>query len=257
MSMKRLDGKVAVITGAASGMGRAMAELFAMEGASIVAGDWNAATLETLVGDVRAKGGQIAGLKGDVSVRQDCEALVDLAVSAFGRIDALVNNAGVVDFNQGVDTLDDDIWKRVMGINLDGPMYTSRRAVQRMLESGGGAIINVASTASLSGACSGAAYTASKHGVLGLTKSTAWMYAQRGIRCNAICPGGTRTNIMSTVDTTRFDAQGSARVGMYQGLMPGLMDADDIAKLALFLASDESLRINGAIVAADCGWLAA
>ncbi len=253
----RLAGKVAVITGAGSGMGRAMAELFAAEGASIVAGEWNAQTLDKVVGDIRAQGGAITGLKSNVAVREECDALVDLAVQTYGRIDVLVNNAGVADLNQGVDTLTDDVWQRVIGINLNGPMYTSRRAVQQMLKAGGGSIVNVASTASLSGACAGAAYTASKHGVAGLTRSTAWMYAQQGIRCNAICPGGTKTSIVAGMDPASFDAKGSKRVGLFQAIMPGLLEPLDIARLALFLASDEARFVNGAIITADAGWLAA
>ena len=198
-----------------------------------------------------------AGLKGNVAVRAEAEAVVELAVKTYGRIDVLVNNAGVMDYNHGVGGVSDEIWERVMGVNLNGPMYTSRRAVQLMLESGGGSIVNVASTASVSGACSGAAYTASKHGVLGLTKSTAWMYAQKGIRCNAILPGGTKTSIVSTMDTSKFDPEGSQRVHPYHGIMPGLMEAIDIARVALFLASDESRFINGAVINADAGWMAA
>jgi NAD(P)-dependent dehydrogenase (short-subunit alcohol dehydrogenase family) len=253
----RLNGKVCVITGAGSGMGRAMAELFASEGASVVVGEWNAQTMEEVVAAVSAKGGKITGVQGNVAVRAEAEAVVDAAVKAYGRIDVLVNNAGVMDYMQGVGAVSDDVWERVIGVNLTGPMYTSRRAVQLMLESGGGSIVNVASTASISGAASGAAYVASKHGVLGLTRSTAWTYAQKGIRCNAILPGGTKTNIMSSVDPSKLDVDGAQRVGLYHTLMPLVLEPIDIANVALFLSSDESRFINGAVIAADGGWSAA
>ncbi len=252
----RLNGKVAVITGAGSGMGRATTELFISEGASVIASDWNAKTLDEVVAEVSAKGGKITGIKGNVAVRGDAEAMIDLAVKTYGRIDVLVNNAGVMDYNQGVGALADDVWERLLGINLNGPMFTSRRAVQLMLESGGGSIINVSSVAGVSGAVAGAAYTASKHGLVGLTRNTAWMYAQKGIRCNAILPGGVNTNIVMSMDMSKMNADGTERVGAFHAAMPGILEAVEIARLALFLASDESRFINGAIIPADAGWLA-
>jgi NAD(P)-dependent dehydrogenase (short-subunit alcohol dehydrogenase family) len=250
----RLQGKVAVITGAASGMGLAMAVRFAAEGASVVAGDWNAERLEGAVSQIKAAGGTITGAQGNIADQATAEGLVDLAISAYGRLDVLCNNAGVMDYMQGVGELSDDIWRRVLGINLDGPMFTSRRAVRYMLEHGGGSIINIASTAALHGGAAGAAYTASKHALVGLTRSTAWMYATRGIRCNAICPGATRTNIGETMLPERMDPTGSQRAQQFAALVPAYLEPEDIAALALFLASDESRHINGAIIPADGGW---
>ncbi|MDL2342738.1 SDR family oxidoreductase [Deinococcus sp. MIMF12] len=252
----RLQDKVIVVTGAASGMGLAMAQLFTREGAKVVAADWNAARLEAAVGEIRAAGGEVTPSQGDVSDQASAEGVIDLAVSTYGRLDVLVNNAGVMDYMAGVGELTDEVWTRVLGINLNGPMYTSRRAVQQMLEQGAGSIVNVASTAALSGGAAGAAYTASKHGLIGLTRSTAWMYAQRGIRCNAICPGATRTNIAETMPQDRLDPAGVARAGAFAALIPAYLDSLDIAQLALFLASDESRYINGAIIPADGGWTA-
>jgi NAD(P)-dependent dehydrogenase (short-subunit alcohol dehydrogenase family) len=133
-------------------------------------------------------------------------------------------------------------------------MFTSRRAVAYMLAHGGGSIINIASTAGLHGGAAGAAYTASKHALVGLTRNTAWMYAKRGIRCNAICPGATMTNIGETMPRERLDAAGAERMGAFAALAPAFLDPTDIASLALFLASDESRHINGAIIPADAGW---
>ncbi len=253
----RLDGKVAVITGAASGMGLAMATRFAAEGASIIAADWNGDRLDEAVAAIKENGGTIVGQQANIADLAAAEGLIDIAVRVYGRIDVLVNNAGIMDYMQGVGELSDDVWRRVLSVNLDGPMYTSRRAVRQMLEQGGGAIINVASIGGFEGGAAGTAYTVSKHGLLGLTRSTAWMYAKRGIRCNAICPGATATHIAESMPTERLDPVGAARAGEFAALIPAMLEPSDIAALALFLASDEARLINGAIIAADGGWSAA
>ena len=157
---------------------------------------------------------------------------------------------------QGVGELSDELWRRVLGISLEGPMFTSRRAVQHMPATGGGAIVNVASTAALHGGAAGAAYTASKHALVGLTRNTAWMYAKRGIRCNAICPGATMTNIVESMPRDRVEPDGAARVMAFTALAPAYLEPGDIASLALFLASDEARHVNGAVIPADGGWAA-
>lgn len=251
----RLQGEVAIITGAASGLGLAMATLFAAEGASVVAGDWNGDRLAAAVAAVAGSGGAIVGAQGNIAEQATPEGLIDRAVSTYRRLDLLVNNAGVMDYMQGVGELDDAVWRRVLGTNLDGPMFTSRRAVRQMLEHGG-AIVNAASTAGIHGGAAGAAYTVAKHGLVGLTRNTAWMYAKRGIRCNAICPGATITNIAESMPHDRLDPAGAGRAGAFAALAPAYLDPDDIARLALFLASDEACHINGAIIPADGGWAA-
>jgi NAD(P)-dependent dehydrogenase (short-subunit alcohol dehydrogenase family) len=253
----RLHDKVAVITGAGSGMGLAMARRFTAEGAKVVAGDWNGARLAEAVESISRSGGTIVGREGNIADQSAAEGLVDLAFATHGRIDILVNNAGVMDLMQGAGELSDDIWRRVLGINLDGPMFTMRRAIPRMVAQGAGSIINIASTAGIEGGAAGAAYTASKHALVGLTRNTAWFYATQGLRCNAICPGATRTNIAETMIPERMNPAGAARSGAYAALIPKVLEPDDIAALALFLASDESRHINGAIIPADAGWTAA
>lgn len=255
--MMRLEGKVVVVTGAGSGMGRAMATRFAAEGARIIAGDWNAERLDDAVTTIKASGGSIVGAQGNIADQATAEALIELAISTHGRIDVLCNNAGVMDYMQGVGELADDVWRRVLGVNLDGPMFTSRRAIQHMLKQGAGSIVNTASTAGFHGGAAGVAYTVSKHGLVGLTRSTAWMYAKQGIRCNAICPGATITNIGDSMPRDRLDPVGGARAQEYAALAPAYLEPTDIAALALFLASDESRYINGAIIPADAGWTAA
>src|SRR5688572_7030950 len=129
----RLQGKAVIITGAASGIGRAIATRYAAEGAQLVAADWNAERLDAAVAEIQASGGAIVGAQGNIADQDTAEDLVDLAVRSYGRLDVLVNNAGVMDYMQGVGEVADDIWRRVLSINLDGPMFTSRRAIQHML----------------------------------------------------------------------------------------------------------------------------
>jgi NAD(P)-dependent dehydrogenase (short-subunit alcohol dehydrogenase family) len=252
----RLDGKVVIITGAGSGMGRAMAVLFAAEGAKVLAGEWNEETLKETCEIVRGAGGEIKGVQGNIAKPADCEKIVAAAVEAFGKLDVLVNNAGVMDNNHPIGTVDDATLERVLGINLYGTMYMTRAAIPRLEANGGGAIVNVASVAGLVGGVAGVAYTVSKHGILGLTKNTAWMYAPKSIRCNAICPGAVATNIQASMDMTKVDAFGSERLGLVYQLIPGTLEPSDIANLALFLASDEAAKISGACIPADAGWQA-
>ncbi len=253
----RLEGKVVVITGAGSGMGRAMANLFANEGAKIVAAEWNADTLQEVVDEVTAAGGTIVGVKGNVAEEADCGKIIDTAVDTYGRLDVLCNNAGVMDTNQGVGEVTNEMWERVIGINLNGPMFLSRKAVPIMVAQGGGSIVNTASLAGVGGGAAGVAYTTSKHALIGLTRNTAFVYTQDGVRCNAIAAGAVETNIMQSVDPTKMDPKASARYQTWYAAIPGQLKAMDIAQLALFLASDESKMINGAIIPADAGWSAA
>jgi NAD(P)-dependent dehydrogenase (short-subunit alcohol dehydrogenase family) len=252
-----LAGKVAIVTGAASGIGRATAELLAAEGAAVVAADWNATRLKEVADRLSAAGRKVASVRADVASQKDAEAMVDTAVKTFGRLDILVNNAGVMDLDQPVASLDMAVWKRVLAINLDGPMLAMRAGIPHMLKGGGGAIVNIASVAGLGGGAAGAAYTTSKHGLIGLTLNTAWMYAKRAIRCNAIACGGVNTNIMESIDATRLDPDGQARAGEYYPLMPAMLDPIDIARLVHFLVDDGSRYINGAVIPADAGWRAA
>jgi NAD(P)-dependent dehydrogenase (short-subunit alcohol dehydrogenase family) len=253
----KLQGKVAVVTGVGSGIGRAITLLFASEGAKIVGGEWNEKTLDDVVKEVRATGGEITGVKGDVSKKSDAESLIDTAVKTYGRVDILVNNAGVMDLNQGVGELTDELWEHVLGINLNGPMYTSRKAIPIMVKQGGGSIVNIASIAGLGGGAAGAAYTTSKHALIGLTRNTAWRYTLEGVRCNAIAAGGVETNIVASVDLTKMDPRGSERAQVYQKIIPAMLKPMDTANLVLFLASDDSKMVNGAIIPADAGWSAA
>ena len=253
----RLSGKVAIVTGAGSGIGRAMATLFASEGAKVVAAEWHPDTLAEVVNEVTSAGGAITGVQGNVADEAACDAMVDAAIRAYGRVDTLCNNAGVMDTNQAVGDLTNEMWERVLGINLNGPMFLSRRVIPVMVAQGSGSIVNTASVAGLGGGAAGAAYTVSKHGLIGLTRNTAFVYGPDGVRCNAIAAGAVSTNIMTSIDQSKMDPKASARYGTWYAAIPAQLQPHDIAALALFLASDESKLINGAVIPADAGWTAA
>jgi NAD(P)-dependent dehydrogenase (short-subunit alcohol dehydrogenase family) len=192
-------------------------------------------------------------VQGNVASADDCKRLVDAAVENFGRLDILVNNAGIMDRMLPVGEVDDATWNRVLGVNLNGPMHTMRLAVPIMQAQGGGVIVNVASAAALGGGFAGAAYTASKHAVVGLTRNTAVMYGKQGIRCVAICPGGVKTNIGAGGMPSQA---GYATLGPGLATMPRVGEPIELANAILFAASDEASFLNGAIIPVDGGWTA-
>lgn len=250
----RLKGKVAVITGAASGIGLAITRRFAAEGARIVAADINADALAAAIDHL---GGEIVAVRANVAQEADCIDMIDRALAEFGRIDTLVNNAGVMDRFESVADMDDATWRRCMAVNVDGPMFAMRKAVPLMLAQGGGSIINIASAAGIGGGAAGAAYTAAKHALVGLTRSTAYQYARQGLRCNALAVGAVDTNILGGGGAQGLDQGALERLGAFHLSSPGAMQPDDIASVTLFLASDDAARINGAILPVDMGWSAA
>lgn len=250
----KLENKVAVITGAGSGMGRSMAYLYAKEGAKVIAADINPEGIEPLIEEIRDFPGEITPCKTDVSNRADVEAMIDLAVSTYGTVNVLVNNAGIMDGMMPVGELTDELWARVMNINLSGVMFACRHAVNIMMEKGGGCIINTASVGGLNGCRAGAAYTASKFAVVGLTRNIGFMYANHGIRCNAICPGGIETNI--GVGLRAPSQFGMEKAGKGTMLSPRFGTAEEVAAVAVFLASDEASFVNGTTVTVDGGWTA-
>lgn len=253
----RLAGKVAIVTGAGSGMGRATALLFAREGAMVVGGDIDAGRLESVVAEATAAGGKMIGVAGNIAKQEDAEGLIERAVAEFGQLDVLVNNAGIMDHMEGVANFRDETFERVFGVNVYGPFVTSRAAVRHMKERGKGAIVNVASVAGVTGAAAGAVYTASKHALLGLSRNTAFAYAPFGIRCNTLIVGGVETAIMAAADPTKFDGEALAQFGKWHAVNPRTLQPDEVAALSLFLASDEASGVNGAEVAVDGGWTAA
>lgn len=237
-------------------MGRATALLFAREGAAVVGSDIDAARLQAVVAEAAAEGTRMIGVAGNIAERADAEALVKRAIDEFGHLDILVNNAGIMDLMEGVANFKEATFERVFGVNVYGPFVTSRAAVKHMKERGKGAIVNVASVAGVSGAAAGAVYTASKHALVGLSRNTAYTYAPSGIRCNTLIVGGVETAIMAGADPAKFDHEAMAQYGKWHAVNPRTLQPDEVARLSLFLASDDASAVNGAEVAVDAGWTA-
>jgi NAD(P)-dependent dehydrogenase (short-subunit alcohol dehydrogenase family) len=251
----RLSGKVALITGAGSGMGRAAAELFASEGARVVVSDISEQAGNESVAAVRAAGGDATFVRADVAEWTDCEAMVAMAVDTYGALHVLYNNAGIFPADDGgvLDT-PQETWRRVMAINLEGVWLGCKAAIPAMLDSGGGAIVNVASFVALMGAATAQiAYTASKGGVLSMTRELAVEYARQGIRANALCPGPIETPLLQELLS---DPARRAR-RMVHIPMGRLGKAEELAKAALFLASDDASFMTGAALVVDGGITAA
>ncbi|SDO18585.1 SDR family oxidoreductase [Alkalicoccus daliensis] len=250
----KLAGKTAVVTGAASGMGKAIAEMFAAEGANVIVADLNEEGAKETAEIISSNGGKAVGCKTNVADVSEVEAMIDLAVSQYGTLDILVNNAGIMDGFEAAGDITDEKWDMVFDVNTKSVMMSTRKALKVFLEKEKGVIINIASTGGMNGAHAGAAYVASKHAVVGFTKNTGFMYAEKGIRCNAIAPGAVNTNISASMkDISEF---GMGRAGKTHGLVPRAGEAEEVAKVALFLASDDASFVNGTVVTADAGWTA-
>ncbi len=247
-----LEGKVAVITGAGSGVGRAMANLFAKNGSAVVVVDLLPDRVSQVVAEVEASGGKASGLAMDLSVKTQVERMVDETLNSFGRVDILCNNAGIMDGVRPVADTTDDVWDKVMNINLNAPFWASRRVIPSMVKQGRGVIINTASVAGLLGGTAGAAYTVSKHALIGLTQNIAAFYGAKGIRCNAMVLGGVNTNI--GVGSGQPNPEGMQHLNKVAAMIPRVAEPQEIAELALFLASDRSSYMNGSCVVIDGGW---
>jgi meso-butanediol dehydrogenase / (S,S)-butanediol dehydrogenase / diacetyl reductase len=256
----KLDGKVAVVTGASSGIGRAVTRRFLSEGALVVGVGRSEAKLKGTVAELGA-GASFVAKSADLSTAEGGKAAVDAAAEAFGRVDILVNNAGVGysyrDVRPGsMDTLGDssiEDWNHVMSINLGSVVHCTQRAVQLMLESGGGAIVNVASVLGLVGNRDAHAYTTAKGAIINLTRSLATTYGRSNIRANVLAPGYIETPMVE-----QFIGLLNSEDYRYQWNPMGRMGkADEIANGALFLASDEASYCNGSVLTIDGGMLAA
>lgn len=251
----KLQEKVAVVTGAASGMGKEIAKLYAKEGAKVIVADLNIDGAEAVVKEITADNGIAKAVQANVAKQEDIDHMIDTAVNEYDKLDILVNNAGIMDGFEPVADITDERWDLIFDINTKGVMRSMRKAIPLFLEQGNGVIVNIASTGGLNGAHAGATYGASKHAVVGLTKNTGYMYAQKGIRCNAIAPGAVNTNISASMKN--INPFGMERTKAVQGVIPRVGEAEEIAKAALFLASDEASFVNGTVLTVDGGWTAA
>ncbi|SDF49588.1 NAD(P)-dependent dehydrogenase, short-chain alcohol dehydrogenase family [Mucilaginibacter pineti] len=252
--MNKLENKVAVVTGAASGMGRAIALLYAQEGAKVVVSDINLAGARQVATEIQTAGGTAVAVLTNVALESDIRLLIDTAIEKFGTLDILVNNAGIMDDFVPVGEITDELWDRILAVNITGPMRAMRKALLVFVEKGSGVIINVASIGGLQGSRGGASYTASKHALIGLTKSVGFQYAKMGIRCNAIAPGAVNTSISDTIKAPSELGMERAMSGI--GLNPRTGESDEIATVALFLASTDASFVNGTVIVADGGWTA-
>lgn len=243
----RLDGRIAIVTGAASGIGQAVAKRLAAEGATIVIGDRNVAGVENTADAI---GPVATAMALDVADETSCRALVDRTISLHGGLDILCNIAGVLDFGRFAD-IDRSRWDRVIAVNLTGVYHMCHTAMPHLIERRGN-IVNMASAAGLVGVPYNAAYSASKHGVVGLTRALALEFSGEGVRVNAVCPGGVATPMVQQAPPANIDWQMVMRSASW--LDGGEMAVpEDIADMVAFLASAEARRITGATFAVDGG----
>lgn len=246
---------MALVTGGGTGIGLAIAEEFAAQGAAVVIAGRRREPLDEAVETLRAFGGTAISASGDVGRAEGADALVDATLAAYGRIDVLINNAGQELVASLLDT-SEDWWDRVMDTNLKSVYLLSRLALPHMIENGGGSIVNVASQLAFVGAKNFAAYTASKGGVLNLTRSMALDHAQDGVRVNALCPGAVDTPLLRRQFEDREGPQGTLEDLAALHPMGRLGRPEEIAKAAAFLASDDASFMTGAALVIDGGYIA-
>jgi 3-oxoacyl-[acyl-carrier protein] reductase len=238
-----------IVTGAASGIGKAVATLFTKAGDRVAVLDRSKDALQQVADEI----GATAAIDVDVSDSAAVTAAVAAAKQALGSVNVLCNVAGVLDDYTPATETSDELWDKVIGVDLSGPFYTARAAIPAILEAGGGAIVNIASISSFVAGGGGAAYTAAKHGVLGLTRQLAFDYGSKGIRANAVCPGATRSGMTEYLfsDEGRNAHVDAAIAGTPAGRWAA---PEEIARLVVWLASDEASFVHGAAYVVDGGW---
>ena len=247
----RFEGKCVVVTGASSGMGRKIALDFAKEGATVIAVARRLERLEEIAKEAEGFAGKILPYQGDISLEEVNNGMIDYAVKECGKLDVLVNNAGIMDEFTPIGELTDELYNKVMAVNLNGPIYAMRKAVQVMLEKEtNGNIVNIASIGGVCGARAGVAYTASKHAIVGATKNTAYMYAGK-IRCNVVCPGGVETEVMNSQTNISQFGVGRIMAGLDTSIPAGKVE--DISTAVLYIASDDAKFMTGAQIVIDGG----
>lgn len=244
----RFTDKTAVITGAGSGIGRATAVRLAQEGARVIATDVSADRLRELASHL--EDARITTVEGDVSRQETVDRIL---AAAEGHVDALANVAGIMDGFLPAGEMTDEVWDRVMDVNVTAIMRLTRAVLPGMVAAGHGSIVNVTSEAGLRGSAAGTAYTTSKHALIGLTRSTAFFYANHGVRCNAVAPGGVATNIEAPF-LSQFAGE---RLGPFMQVnVPPIATAEELAAAITWLLSEDSTNVSGAILPSDGGWAA-
>lgn len=241
----RFEGKTVIVTGAGSGIGRAVAARVAAEGGKVVAVDISQERLDAAVTEMP---GAVA-VAGDITSE---DAIAAIVAAAGGRVDGLANVAGIMDDMTPLHEVSDAVWARVMAVNVEGTFRLTRAVLPLMLEAGSGSIVNVASEAGLRGSAAGLAYTTSKHAVVGLTKSTSFMYAGKNIRVNAVAPGPVATGI----EASFASELGQERVGLAMTILPPIAEAAQLAASITWLLSDDATNVTGVILPSDGGWSA-
>ena len=241
----RFTDKVVLVSGAASGMGVYEAKAFAKEGAKVVVADVNAEGAKATAKEIAADGGEAIGIGVDLTNAEQLQSMVDDVLAHFGRIDVLVNNAGVFDKYATLLDTSDELWDLIYNINIKAVFRLTMLVLPQMIERGHGSIVNIASVAGLIANKGGAAYTSSKHAVIGLTKHLSSTYAKDGIKVNALCPGTIVTPLIKDV---------IANIPKDNVPMHRFCEREEVADLALFLASDEAAFMSGAIVPIDGGF---
>ncbi|GAB3799352.1 SDR family NAD(P)-dependent oxidoreductase [Virgibacillus kimchii] len=250
--MGKLDNKIAFITGAGSGMGKAQASLFAKEGATVIGADINIEGVKKVAEEIKTEGGDALAVEIDVSNKASVEAAVNKGLQQYGRVDILSNTAGILDgYAPSLET-SEDLWDKTININLKGVYYVTNAVLPQMIENGQGTVINIASIAAFVAGGGGAAYTAAKHGIAGYTRQLSFDYGPKGIKANAIAPGAIETGM-----TKEIFEEGSADVMEAVNSVPAgrYGQAEEIATVALFLASEDFSFMHGAVVPVDGGWI--